>query len=112
MNAADGKLIVGDPTTHVDTAGQLLSALQRYAGWLSKDHVSVAVRADVRALGEAMDTGTDTLDCLQTLDKDLDRLVSGGVRKMLRRVLGEMRAELDPEGILVGRIAAEKEGRS
>jgi hypothetical protein len=37
--------------------GRLLSELQKYAGWLAKDHASVAVRADVRALGEAMDTG-------------------------------------------------------
>jgi hypothetical protein len=101
-----------DPETHLEAAGRLLSDLQRYAGWLSKDHVSVAVRADVRALGEAMHTGTDTLAWLQTLDRDLERLVSGGVRKMLRRSLGEIRAVLDPHGIVTARIAAEKEERS
>jgi hypothetical protein len=76
-----------------------LAELQRYAGWLAKDHASVAVRADVRALGEAMDTGNETAPWLQVLDKDIERLPSGGIRKMLRRALGEIRPMLEPNDI-------------
>ena len=76
-----------------------LSDLERYAGWLAKDHVSVAVRADVKALGAAMDVGSETSLLLLTLDKDIGRLPSGDVRKMLRRALGEIRAVLGPRGI-------------
>jgi hypothetical protein len=39
------------------------SELERYAGWLAKDHVSVVVRADVQALGAAIDVGNDTSRC-------------------------------------------------
>ena len=73
-----------------------LSELERYAGWLAKDHVSVAVRADVQALGAAVDVGNETSLLLLTLDKDLGRLPSGDVRKMLRKALGEIRAVLGP----------------
>ena len=41
------------------------------------DHVSVAVRADVQALGAAMDVGNETSLLLLTLDKDIGRLPSG-----------------------------------
>jgi hypothetical protein len=73
-----------------------LSNLERYAGWLVKDHVSVAVRADVHALGAAMDVGHETSTLLLTLDKDIGRLPSGDIRKMLRKALGELRAVLGP----------------
>ena len=73
-----------------------LSELERYAGWLGKDHVSVAVRADVHALGAAMDVGHETSSLLLTLDKDIGRLPSGDIRKMLRKALGEIRAVLGP----------------
>ena len=85
--------------TNAEVLGRLLSELQRYAGWLAKDHASVAVRAGVRALGEAMDTGSETASCLQVLDKDIERLPSGGIRKMLRRALGEIRPMLEPGGM-------------
>jgi hypothetical protein len=73
---------------------QLLSELERYAGWLAKDHVSVAVRADVRALAAALDVGDDTSLLLLTLDKDIGRLPGGSVRKMLRRAFEEIRTVL------------------
>jgi hypothetical protein len=76
-----------------------LSDLERYAGWLAKDHVSVAVRADVQALGAAMDLGNETALVLLTLDKDIGRLPSGDLRKMLRKALAEIRAALGPSGI-------------
>jgi hypothetical protein len=85
--------------TSAEVLGRLLSELQKYAGWLAKDHASVAVRADVRALGEAMDTGSETASWLQVLDKDIERLPSGGIRKMLRRALGEIRPMLEPGGM-------------
>jgi hypothetical protein len=83
------------PETNGEVLGRLLSELQRYAGWLAKDHASVAVRADVRALAEAMDAGSETASSLTVLEKDIDRLPSGGIRKMLRRALGELRPMLD-----------------
>ena len=85
--------------TNAEVLGRLLSELQKYAGWLAKDHASVAVRADVRALGEAMDTGSETASWLEVLHKDIERLPSGGIRKMLRRALGEIRPMLAPSGM-------------
>ena len=76
-----------------------LSDLERYAGWLAKDHVSVAVRADVHALGTAIDVGHETSLLLLTLDKDIGRLPSGDLRKMLRNALREIRAVLGSGGI-------------
>ena len=76
-----------------------LSELERYAGWLGKDHVSVAVRADVHALGAAMDVGNETSLLLLTLDKDIGRLPSGDLRKILRKALREIRVVLWPNGI-------------
>ena len=73
--------------------------LERYAGWLAKDHVSVVVRADVQALGAAIDAGNDTSVLLLTLEKNIGRLPSGDLRKMLRKALGEIRATLAPSGI-------------
>jgi hypothetical protein len=72
--------------------------LARYAGWLAKDHVSVAVRADVHALEAAIDVGNETSLLLLTLDKDIRRLPSGDIRKMLRKALGEIRGVLGPSG--------------
>jgi hypothetical protein len=82
-----------------DVLQRPLSELERYAGWLSKDHVSVAVRADVQALTAAIEGGSDTYLPLLTLDKDLGRLPGGDLRKMLRKALGEIRAGLEPSGV-------------
>jgi len=79
-----------------------LFELERYAGWLAKGHVSLAVRADVRALGAAMDAGHDTSQLLLTLDKDIARLPSGDIRKMLRRALAEVQLVLGPGAIGAG----------
>jgi hypothetical protein len=76
-----------------------LSELERYSGWLAKDHVSVTVRADVQALARAMDVGSETSPLLLTLDKAIGRLPSGDLRKMLRKAAGEIRAALVPDGI-------------
>lgn len=76
-----------------------LSELERYAGWLAKDHVSVVVRADVQALGAAMSAGSETPLMLVTLDKSIARLPSGDLRKMLRKALAEIRVVLGPGGV-------------
>jgi hypothetical protein len=73
--------------------------LERYAGWLSKDHVSVAVRADVKALTAAMAGGHETSLALLTLGTNIGRLPSGGIRTMLRKALGEVRAEIGPSAV-------------
>jgi hypothetical protein len=78
------------------TRSRLLSELHRYAGWLDKDRASGAVRADVQALAAAIDSGGDALLCLLELEEDVAQLPGGGVRKMLRRALGDIRAVLDP----------------
>ena len=77
----------------------LLAELQRYAGWLDKDHASVAVRAGLRDLAEAMQSGGDVLGCRQRLNKDLQRLQSGGVRTMLRRSFQALQAALEANAI-------------
>jgi hypothetical protein len=86
------------PTQPREALQRPLSDLDRYAGWLTRGRLSVAVRADVQALGAAMDAGSDTSLLLVTLDKDIGRLPSGDIRKMLRKSLGEIRAMLGPSG--------------
>ena len=86
------------PTEPREALQRPLSDLDRYAGWLARGRVSVAVRADVQALGAAMHAGSDTSVLLRTLDKDIGRLPSGDIRKMLRKSLGEIRAMLGPSG--------------
>jgi hypothetical protein len=76
-----------------------LSQLERFAGWLGKDQVSAAVRADVKALGAAMNAGGETSLLLLTLDKNIARLPSGDVRKIVRKALTEIRAVLEPSNL-------------
>jgi hypothetical protein len=73
---------------------QLYTTLQRYAGWLDRERSSVMVRADVQALGAAIDTRVDPSPLLQALDTNIARLPSGEVRKMLRVAAGQMRRAL------------------
>ena len=70
-------------------------SLQRYAGWLDRDRASVIVRADVQALGAAIDSGADTSVLLQALDANIARLPGGDMRKMLRVTAGQIRRALD-----------------
>lgn len=74
---------------------QLYDSLQRYAGWLNRERTSVVVRADVQALGAAIDTCADPSPLLQALDTNLKRLPSGELRKMLRAAAGQIRRALD-----------------
>ena len=71
-----------------------LEALGRYAGWLGREQLSVAIRADVVALGEAMGAGTGAATCLRALDDDIARLPAGGMRPLLRRAAVTMRETL------------------
>ena len=73
----------------------LYLALQRYAGWLDRDRASVMVRADVQALGAAIDTGADASALLQSLESNIARLPGGDMRKMLRVTAGHIRRALD-----------------
>ena len=91
-------LEAGEARETLEMLKRPLSELERYAGWLPRDHVSIAVRADVHALCAAMDAGHDTSPLLLTLDKDLGRLPGGDIRKMLRKTLAEIRAVLGPSG--------------
>ena len=72
------------PSGSPDAVQQLYQTLHRYAGWLDRERTSVTVRADVQALGVALDTCADTGPLLQALDADLARLPGSAVRKMLR----------------------------
>jgi hypothetical protein len=72
----------------------LYDRLQRYAGWLDRDRASVLVRADVEALGAAINTCADPLPLLHALDINIAPLPSGELRKMLRVGAGEMRRAL------------------
>jgi hypothetical protein len=77
-----------------DALKQLHDTLQRYAGWLDRERTSVLVRADVQALGIAIDSCADPSLLLQALERNIDRLPSGEVRKMLRVAAGQMRRAL------------------
>ena len=73
---------------------QLYTQLHRYAGWLDRERTSAMVRADVQALGTAMEGRVDPSGVLQTLETDIARLPSGDLRKMLRVAAGQMRSAL------------------
>lgn len=55
----------------------------------------MAVRAGVHGLAAAIETGTDAWLQVEALDRDIARLPGGGVRKMLRKALVDMRSALD-----------------
>lgn len=74
---------------------QLYGTLQRYAGWLDRERMSVTVRADIVALGTALDTCADPSELLQTLDTNIARLPSGDMRKMLRNTARQLRQALE-----------------
>ncbi len=88
-------MMVSEPGhADADALQRLVADAQRYAGWLAKDHASLAVRASVQHLAAAIGTTTDTSPLIDTLDHDLRRLPSGGIRKMLRQALEEIRTRL------------------
>ena len=72
----------------------LYEKLQRYAGWLDRERMSVIVRADVEALGAAINTCADPWPPLDALDTNIARLPSGAMRKMLRVTASDMRRAL------------------
>ena len=72
----------------------LCDRLQRYAGWLDRERTSVTVRADVEALGVAINTSADPFPLLHALETNIARLPSGELRKMLRVAASEMRRSL------------------
>ena len=76
----------------------LYDTLHKYAGWLDRERTSVMVRADVQALGVALQTRADPSSLLQSLDTNIARLPSGGLRKMLRVAASQMRRALTEAG--------------
>ena len=85
----------GAPGDRAAVLARTFSELERYAGWLAKDQAAVAVRAGVQALRTAVNAGEDSLDLMATLRKDIARLPSGDIPKMLRASIARMQAELD-----------------
>jgi len=76
---------------------QLHATLHRYAGWLNRERTAATVRADVHAVGAAIEAGADVSSLLQSLDASIARLPGGEVRKMLRVAARQMRRALaDP----------------
>jgi hypothetical protein len=74
---------------------QLYGTLQRYGGWLDRERMSVTVRADIVALGTALDACADASLLLQTLDANIARLPSGDMRKILRNTARQIRRALE-----------------
>lgn len=72
----------------------LYDTLHRYAGWLDRERTSVMVRADVKALGTAIETSADPTPLLESLDTNLARLPGGDLRKMLRAASAKIRDAL------------------
>jgi hypothetical protein len=77
-----------------DALDPLYGVLNRYAGWLGRERISVMVRADVTALGVALETCADPYPSLHSLDVNIARLPSGGMRKLLRVAAAQMRSAL------------------
>ena len=73
----------------------LYLSLERYAGWLDRDRASTMVRADVQALGAAIDAGGDTTGPLEALAVTIARLPGADMRKMLRATADKLRRALD-----------------
>jgi hypothetical protein len=73
----------------------LYETLHRYAGWLDRERTSAMVRADVQALGTAIDTCADPLPRLQALEANLARLPSSDLRKMLRTASARIRSAVE-----------------
>jgi hypothetical protein len=76
----------------------LYDALHRYAGWLNRERAARQVRADVAALGTALDACDDPLPQLQALDAAVAQLPSGELKKMMRTAADQMRRALGAEG--------------
>jgi hypothetical protein len=95
-----------------ETLGRPFSELKRYTGWLGKDHVSVAVRADVYALGAAMDVGTETSPLLVILNRNIGRLPSGDLRKIVQKAFGRIQAVLEPTELEPSELVGPRGGRS
>ena len=72
----------------------LYDTLHRYAGWLDRERTSAMVRADVKALGVAIESRADPSTLLQSLDVNIARLPGGGLRKMLRAAADQLRRAL------------------
>jgi hypothetical protein len=89
----------------------LFVTLRRYAGWLDRGRPSATVRSSVDALVTAVDAGEDTSQLVQTLEDDIARLPSGGVRKMLRTTAGGVRRLLDTHAAPGFVTAEDREGR-
>ena len=83
-----------DSLRGTDALQRLYATLQRYAGWLDRERTSVMVRADVQALGAAIETCADPSPLLQSLDMNIARWPSGEFRKMLRVAASQMRRAL------------------
>jgi hypothetical protein len=77
-----------------DALQQPYGGLRRYAGWLDRERASVMVRADVQALGVAIEACTGTSAVFQALDTNIARLPSGDLRKMLRVAAGKVSSAL------------------
>lgn len=75
----------------------LYEALHRYAGWLDRERASVQVRADVAALGVALDARADPTPLLQALDTNLARLPGSDLRKILRTAAGKIRRAVEAQ---------------
>lgn len=94
------------PSTDPEAFRGPLSEVVKYAGWLSKNHVSVTVRADVEALSAALEAGHETSLLLMTLSTNVGRLPGGGIRTMLKKAVAEVRTALGERSLENGDGAA------
>jgi hypothetical protein len=88
----------------------LCDTLRRYAGWLDKGRPSAIVRSSVDALGTAVEAGGDTAQLIRTLEDDIARLPSGGVRKMLATTAGGVRRLLDEHALPAAKLSSGENG--
>jgi len=75
----------------------LYDTLHRYAGWLDRERTSSLVRADIQALGAAIDGAADPTPVLQSLDRNMARLPSGALRTMVRTAAANLRRALEKQ---------------
>jgi hypothetical protein len=75
----------------MNTVEELYATLQRYAGWLGKDHFAKTVKSDVKQLGDALDSGVDLRGILSDLQTNVDRLGDGELKDLLASAVAQLR---------------------
>lgn len=71
--------------------GRIFDDLDKYAGWLGKGVEARRVREDVRALGAALQNGSDTRSVMESLEIDIEKVPHSNVGVLVRKAVRGLR---------------------